>query len=81
MGTIVIREYEQRFMADAAKGLLDEAEIPAMLASDDAGGSFPQLGLTGGYRILVHEEQKDKAEEILAILGEYTPPQRRGLFS
>ncbi len=80
MGTKVIREYEKRYMVDEAKGLLDEAEVPSMITADDAGGSYPQIPFTSGYRILVQEEDEERAEEVLEVLGPYTPPKGLGLF-
>ncbi len=80
MGRVVIREYEQQSLASQAKGLLEEAGIPVMLSSDDVGGAFPQLGITGGYRLLIHEEYRTHAEEVLEVLGPYTPPRHKGLF-
>ena len=76
----VIREYDQRILAQQAKGLLEEAGISAEVQSDDAGGALPQLGLSGGYRVLIKEEDISKAEEVLEVLGPYTPPSTSGLF-
>lgn len=80
MDTIVIREYDQRFMVEEAKGLLDDAGIPSMLAADDGGGAYPQLGFSGGYRLLVRREDQEEAEKALEVLGPYTPVKHRGLF-
>ncbi len=80
MGYEVIREYDQRLLAEQAKGLLEEAGISAAVHSDDVGGAFPQLGLSGGYRVLIKEEDIPKAEEVLEVLGPYTPPSTSGLF-
>ncbi len=80
MGSVVIREYKQRFEADAAKGLLEDAQITCFLSSDDAGGSYPGVTFTSGYRILVLEEDVEAAEEALSVLGEYTPPKGMGFF-
>ena len=80
MGSIVIREYNQTFKAETARGLLEEAGIECILSGDDLGGSLPQITFTTGYRIIIREEDAPKAEEVLAILGEYTPPKGMGLF-
>ncbi len=80
MGSIVIREYKQTFKASTAKGLLEEAGIECILSGDDAGGAFPQITFTTGYRILIREEDREKAEEVLSVLGEYIPPKGMGLF-
>jgi hypothetical protein len=81
MGTVVIREYEQRFMADSANGLLEEAGIPSMISADDIGGSYPQIVFSRGYRVLINEEDREAAEEVLSVLGAYEPPRHQGLFS
>jgi|GEM_PF-1916567 len=81
MGAAVLREYDQRFIAEQARGLLEEAGIDVSVEADDVGGAFPQLGLTGGYRVLVREEDLQQAEEVLEVLGPYTPPKHKGLFS
>jgi hypothetical protein len=81
MGTVVIREYEQRYLAEQALGLLEEQGIPAVISSDDVGGAFPQINLTGGYRILISDEYEQRADEILSVLGDYETMDHKGLFS
>lgn len=80
-GTVVIREYRQSYMAEAARGLLEQAGIEALIASDDAGGLYPQINFTSGYRVLVPREELEKAEEVLEVLGDYEKPEGFGLFS
>jgi hypothetical protein len=81
MAELVIREYEQQFLAGQAADLLKQADIPMMISSDDVGGAYPQIMLTGGYRIIIPEEYEQQAEEILGVLGDYSPPEHKGLFS
>jgi hypothetical protein len=81
MAEIVIREYEQQFLAQQAADLLKQADIPVMISSDDVGGAYPQINLTGGYRIVIPEEYRQQAEEVLGVLGDYTPLDHKGLFS
>lgn len=81
MGYVVVREYERRFLAQQAKGLLEEAGIPSSVQSDDLGGALPQLGLSGGYRVQVKQEDLQRSEEVLEVLGPYTPPNHKGFFS
>jgi hypothetical protein len=80
MAVIEIREYTQRFMADEARGLLEEAGIDCMVSGDDGGGAYPQVQFTSGYRVLIQEEDVQKAEEVLSVLGPYTPPEGMGLY-
>lgn len=80
MATVEIREYEQSYLAEEAKGLLDEAGIVCMIASDDIGGAYPQMPFSSGYRVLVQEEDAERAEEVLSVLGPYIPPKGMGLY-
>ena len=81
MGYVVVREYDRRFLAQQAAGLLEEAGIPSSVQSDDLGGALPQLGLGGGYRVQVKEEDLKRSEEVLEVLGPYTPPKHKGFFN
>jgi hypothetical protein len=69
MDRVVIRTYGIQQNAEIAKGLLDEAGIISLIISDDAGGSFPSIFLTGiGFQLMVNSSDVDKAEEVLAVL-------------
>ena len=81
MGYVIVKEYDKRFLAQQAAGLLEEAGIPSSVQSDDVGGALPQLGLSGGYRVLVEEKDLSRSEEVLEVLGDYRPPHHKGLFS
>ena len=49
-----------------AKSVLDSAGIECLIQSDSEGGVGPHLAWsTGGYRLLVREEDADMAHEML----------------
>ena len=67
MGKLVcIKTYPNRIDAELAKTLLEENGIRAMILGDDAGGAYPGLLWgTGGARLLIQEENKEKAISLL----------------
>ncbi len=57
--------------ADMAKSALEAAGIECMIRADSAGGVTPHLAWsTGGYKLLVHEEDEDTAREVLQLPDE-----------
>ncbi len=71
MGEIkTVKIFDNRFEAEIAIGLLNERGIEAMIAADDCGGQL--MGLTslrkGGVKLLVREDDIERAEEALKIL-------------
>ncbi|MBL7006337.1 MAG: DUF2007 domain-containing protein [Spirochaetia bacterium] len=69
MDSVVIRTYGIQQNAEIAKGLLEEAGIVSLIASDDAGGAYPNIFLTGvGFRLMVSSKDVEKAEEVLLVL-------------
>jgi len=59
---ICVKTYPNRIDGELAKALLEENGIKAMILGDDAGGAYPSLLWgTGGARLLVQEENKEKA--------------------
>jgi Putative prokaryotic signal transducing protein len=69
MDKVIIRTYGIQQNAEIARGLLEEAGIVSLVVSDDAGGSFPNIFLTGiGFKLMVHSDDAEKAEEVLAVL-------------
>ena len=52
--------------ADLAKSALEAAGIDAMILSDDCGGVRPHLWM-GGIRLLVRDEDAQRALEILNL--------------
>jgi Putative prokaryotic signal transducing protein len=54
--------------ADMAKSALEAAGIDAMIRADSAGGVTPHLAWSsGGYKLLVREEDEDTAREVLQL--------------
>jgi hypothetical protein len=57
---VVFRTYLNPIQADLAKTVLDAAGIESFIRNDDCGG-MP----IGGIKLLVHEEDLSKADEVL----------------
>ncbi len=52
--------------AELAKGLLGENGIKAIISADDAGGARPDLLWSkGGAKLLVKEEDREAATQVL----------------
>ncbi len=67
----VIRVYFHKHEAQMAQGLLKNAGIQAIVSTDDAAGSRPHLTLgMGEIRLLVHESDYGRAQEILKVMDE-----------
>ncbi len=65
---ICIKNYNNRVEAELAKSFLEDSDIEATVSTDDCGGWYPHLLFgTGGARLLVKEEEAQKALEILEI--------------
>ncbi|MCK4400961.1 DUF2007 domain-containing protein [bacterium] len=65
---ICIKNCNNRVEAELAKGLLESSGIEAIVSADDCGGMRPHLLLgTNGTRLLVKEEEAQKALEVLEI--------------
>ena len=63
---IVVRTFATEAEADVAASALEAAEIGAMIQADTAGGMRPHIAwATGGFKVLVREEDADEAREIL----------------
>lgn len=61
----VIATYPTRAIAEMAKGRLGAQGIRAALASDDAGGAYPQLQCTQGVRLVVAGHDAHRAWHML----------------
>ena len=67
--SISLRSFQIRENAEIARGLLEEAGIDALLTSDDAGGAFPSIFLSGqGFMLFVAPDDEERAREVLAVL-------------
>jgi len=61
----VIATYRARYVAEMAKGRLATEGIQAALATDDAGGAYPQLQSTRGVRLVVAGQEAHRAWHVL----------------
>jgi Putative prokaryotic signal transducing protein len=62
---IVLETFPNRIAAEMAAGLLESEGVEAMVAADDAGGTYPMLQFIRGVRLLVYKEDEARAREIL----------------
>jgi len=68
---VVIRSFGTAAEADLAKSVLESAGIASMIQADSVGGMRPHVAwATGGYKILVREDDADEARDVL------NPPNR-----
>ena len=62
---VVIRTFSNAFEAEVAKSALDAIGVDSMIRSDDAGGLQPGLWPASGVQLLVREEDRQRADEVL----------------
>jgi hypothetical protein len=63
---VVVHTFSNQFEADMALSALEAAEIDAMIQADTAGGMRPHIAwASGGFKVLVREEDALEAKEIL----------------
>jgi hypothetical protein len=62
-----IQTFSNRPEAEAAKTLLQESGIVALVKADDAGGMRPELNLSGGVRLQVQTKNAEEAREALGL--------------
>ncbi len=67
---IKITSFMNRYEADLAQGLLEANDIEAVTFSDDCGSVDPALTFALGIRLMVKEEDVERAKEVL-IDAEY----------
>lgn len=62
--------FDQRYQAEIARGLLDEAGIESIINADDCGGMLMGVSLIrkGGIKLMVSEEDMERAVDVLAVL-------------
>jgi len=53
------------FEAEAARAMLEENDIEALVLENDAGGALPPLAMTTGARLLVRAEDAAAALDLL----------------
>jgi hypothetical protein len=67
-GLVVVQAFATEMEAVIAKSALESAGIVSSIRSDSAGGMRPHLGWsTGGYQLIVREDDEDAAREILDL--------------
>lgn len=70
---VIIRAFGSQPEAELAKSALEAAGIDAMIQADAVGGMRPHVAwASGGYKLLVREEDAADANEVLRIGDE--PP-------
>jgi Putative prokaryotic signal transducing protein len=63
---VVVHAFDNQPDAAIAKSALEAAGIDAMIQGDSVGGNRPDVALhTGGYKVLVREEDAAEAHEVL----------------
>jgi hypothetical protein len=71
--TAVAKTFANEFEAERAKGILEENGVESFVQRDDAGGMEPPLQLTEGVKLIVLEDDLQKAKEILEAYNDYKP--------
>ncbi len=68
---VVVQTFGNELEADLAKGALGAAGIDAMIQADSVGGMRPHMAWSsGGFKLLVRDEDVAEAREVLE-----TPPE------
>jgi hypothetical protein len=63
---VVVHAFRSEPEAEMAKGALEAAGIDAMIQADSAGGMRPHLAwASGGFKVLVREQDAAAAREVL----------------
>lgn len=68
----LVRKFASDIDAGFAMSELESAGIPAIILKDDAGGMLPQFQMIEGVRLMVREEDLNRARE---IIGDSQPTQ------
>ena len=71
---VVVQAFATEAEAEMAKSALESAGIDSMIQADSAGGTRPHIAwASGGYKVLVREEDAADAQEALAPAGGSIP--------
>ena len=63
---VVVESFGDQWEADLAKSALEAAGIDAMIQADSVGGNRSDVAFhTGGYKVLVREEDAALAHDVL----------------
>jgi hypothetical protein len=69
---VVVQSFGSQWEADLAKSALEAAGIDAMIQADSVGGNRSDVAFhTGGYKVLVREEDAAAARDVV------DPPKKR----
>ncbi len=63
---VMVKFYHARHDAELARSFLEANEVEAVVEADDAGGSDLGLDFTRGVKLLVKQEDVEKARELFA---------------
>ena len=69
-GMTRIKTYISQMDGEIALGRLESLGVKAVIQTDNCGGMRPHLDLQAGVRLLVADEDLEKAREILAESGD-----------
>jgi len=61
---VVLRDFLNKAEAELAQGALQAQGVDSIVQADDAGGEEPGLWM-GGVKLLVREQDRERAREIL----------------
>ncbi len=75
--TVVVKTFVNEFEAERAKGMLEEEGIECSVSSDDVGGMGPPQQLIQGIKLLVLEEDLEKAKAILEAYDSFSSDKER----
>jgi hypothetical protein len=64
-----LAQFQYRHDAEYARGFLQDAGIASILSADDAGGLHLGLGFSRPARLLVSEEDLERARQVLRDAG------------
>jgi len=64
-GLKLARKYMNDIDAEFGRLRLESEGIPAIVLKDDAGGMLPQFQMVEGVRLMVREEELERARELL----------------
>lgn len=77
MDLVIVRTFLNRFEADLAKSALDAVEIDSLIRTDDAGGMKPGMSMGSTVKLMVREEDAERAADILNIPASPRPHEPR----
>ena len=67
--TTIIARFAYRHEGELAKGYLDDADIDSMLFVDDAGGIEVGMAFVNKARLVVRNEDAERAKDVLRTAG------------